>query len=144
MLDIAEVSRRSGVPASTLRYYEEIGLIRSAGRRGLRRIFEPDILTRLSLISLGQSAGFSLVEMTGMLGEENAPKINRSKLQAKAEELDRRIRELATLRDGLRHVMTCTAPSHLECPSFRRLMRVALIHNARRKRRQARQTITFA
>ena len=37
-LDIVEVSRRTGVPASTLRYYEEKGLIASIGRRGLRRL----------------------------------------------------------------------------------------------------------
>ena len=39
-LDIAEVARRTGVPASTLRYYEEKGLITSTGRRGLRRLFD--------------------------------------------------------------------------------------------------------
>ncbi|XXT32716.1 MerR family DNA-binding transcriptional regulator [Sorangium sp. So ce448] len=35
-LDIAEVARRSGVPASTLRFYEEKGLSASTGRRGLQ------------------------------------------------------------------------------------------------------------
>lgn len=40
-LDIAEVAQRSGIPASTLRYYEEKGLIASVGRRGLRRLFDP-------------------------------------------------------------------------------------------------------
>ena len=40
-LDIAEVAKRSGVPASTLRFYDESGLIASVGRRGLRRLFDP-------------------------------------------------------------------------------------------------------
>jgi DNA-binding transcriptional MerR regulator len=39
-MDIAEVARISGVPASALRYYEEKGLIASVGRRGLRRLFD--------------------------------------------------------------------------------------------------------
>ena len=52
-MDISEVARRAGVPASTLRFYEERGLITSTGRRGLHRVFEPDILERLALIALG-------------------------------------------------------------------------------------------
>ena len=39
-LDIADVAKRSGLPASTLRYYEERGLITPIGRRGLRRLFD--------------------------------------------------------------------------------------------------------
>lgn len=62
-LDIAEVAQRSGVPASTLRFYEEKGLIASSGRRGLRRQFDAGVLDRLALIALGRAAGFSLDEM---------------------------------------------------------------------------------
>jgi len=43
-LDIGEVSHLSGLPPSTLRYYDEKGLIKSSGRRGLRRLFEPGVL----------------------------------------------------------------------------------------------------
>ncbi|MCR3817659.1 MerR family DNA-binding transcriptional regulator, partial [Pseudomonas aeruginosa] len=46
-LDIGEVARRSGVPASTLRYYEEKGLIASSGRHGLRRLFDAGVLERV-------------------------------------------------------------------------------------------------
>ncbi|MEP9379886.1 MerR family transcriptional regulator [Aquabacter sp. CN5-332] len=58
-LDIAQVAQRSGVPASTLRFYEEKGLIASIGRRGLRRLFDPDVLERLALIALARAAGFA-------------------------------------------------------------------------------------
>lgn len=51
-MDIAEVARRSGMAASTLRYYEDQGLIRSIGRKGLRPVFDVDILPRLALIAL--------------------------------------------------------------------------------------------
>ena len=64
--------RRSGVPASTLRFYEEKGLIASTGRRGLRRLFEPGVLERLALIALGQAAGFSLDEIALMFGPGRA------------------------------------------------------------------------
>ena len=57
---IAEVAQRSGIPASTLRFYEQKGLIAPIGRHGLRRLFDPNVLDRLALISLGRAAGFSL------------------------------------------------------------------------------------
>jgi DNA-binding transcriptional MerR regulator len=124
-LDIAEVARRSGVPASTLRYYEEKGLIRSVGRRGLRRLFDPRVLERLPLIALGSAAGFSLEEIGRMFAPDGRPRIDRELLRGKAEELDGRIRRLTRLRDGLRHAAECPAPSHLECPTFRRLLGIA-------------------
>jgi DNA-binding transcriptional MerR regulator len=124
-LDIAEVARQSGVPASTLRFYEEKGLIASTGRRGLRRLFEPGVLERLALIALGRAAGFSLDEIARMFTPEGPPRIDRRMLEARAEKLDRTIRELSALRDGLRHAAACPAPSHLECPTFRRLLRAA-------------------
>jgi DNA-binding transcriptional MerR regulator len=124
-LDISEVARRSGLPASTLRFYEEKKLIASVGRRGLRRLFDAGVLERLALIALGRAAGFSLDEIAGMFGPDGRPRIDRQRLAAKANELDARIRELRVLRDSLRHGAACPAPSYLECPTFRRLLQAA-------------------
>ncbi|WRZ90992.1 helix-turn-helix domain-containing protein [Streptomyces sp. NBC_01007] len=121
-LDIAEVARRAKVPASTLRFYEEKGLIAPTGRRGLRRQFDPGVLERLALIALGRSAGFSLDEIARMFAPDGRPRIDRQALADKADELDRTIRELGVLRDSLRHAAACPAPSHLECPTFRRIL----------------------
>jgi DNA-binding transcriptional MerR regulator len=122
-LDIAEVARAAGVPASTLRFYEEKGLIRSIGRRGLRRLFEPAVLERLALIGVGRVAGFSLDEIAQMFDPDGRPRIDRQKLLARANELDAKIRELSKLRDGLRHAAACRAPSHMECPKFQCILR---------------------
>jgi len=124
-MDISEVARRSGIPASTLRFYEEKKLIHSIGRRGLRRLFDAGVLERLALVSLGRAAGFSLDEMTRMFTPEGKPRIDRRLLAAKVEELDQRIRELVAMRDGLKHATACRAPSHMECPTFRRLLKAA-------------------
>jgi DNA-binding transcriptional MerR regulator len=124
-LDIGEVAQRSGVPASTLRFYEDKGLIASIGRRGLRRQFDPRVLERLALIALGRSAGFSLEEIALMFAPDGRPRLDRRMLTAKAEELDQTIRELSAIRDGLRHAAACPAPSHMECPTFRRLLKAA-------------------
>ncbi|KWI99639.1 MerR family transcriptional regulator [Burkholderia ubonensis] len=124
-LDIADVARHAGLPASTLRYYEEKGLIASNGRRGLRRQYDQAVLQRLALIALGREAGFSLDEIGAMFGAGGEPDIDRAKLEAKADELDRTIRRLSAVRDGLRHAAACPASSHLQCPSFQKLLRIA-------------------
>ena len=133
-LDINEVARSSGIPASTLRYYEEKGLIASVGRHGLRRVFDGKVLDRLALISLGSAAGFSLDEIGRMFAPDGRPRIDRAALSAKADELDGTIRKLTAMRDGLRHAAVCPARSHLECPTFRRLLDVAAQKRAKARR----------
>ncbi|MBO0334647.1 helix-turn-helix domain-containing protein [Sneathiella sp. CAU 1612] len=125
VLDIGEVAKATGLPASTLRYYEEKDLIRSIGRRGLKRLFDSAVLERLALITLGQQAGFSLDEIGRMFSPDGRPQIDRALLVAKVDDLDRSIRQLSAMRDGLRHAAVCKAPSHMECPTFQRLLRVA-------------------
>lgn len=124
-LDIGEVAQRSGLSPATLRYYEEQGLIAAIGRRGLRRQFDDRVLERLALIALGRAAGFSLAEIGGMFSRDGRINIERAQLAVKAEEIDRRIARLTAMRNGLRHAAVCPAPSHLECPTFRRILRVA-------------------
>jgi DNA-binding transcriptional MerR regulator len=124
-VDIAEVARRSGVPASALRFYEEKRLITSIGRRGLRRVFDPGVLDRLALIALGRSAGFSLDEIALMFAPDGRIRIDRQMLAAKADELDKTIRNLTEMREALRHAAVCRAPSHMECPKFRHFLRIA-------------------
>jgi DNA-binding transcriptional MerR regulator len=124
-LDIGEVAERCGLPTSTLRFYEEKGLIKSIGRRGLRRVFPAGVVERLALIALGRSAGFSLEEIAGIFAPDGKVRIDRQKLLAKANELDATIRQLTTVRKALRHAAACKARSHMECPKFRRIVRAA-------------------
>ena len=124
-LDIGEVSAKSGIKPSALRHYEAVGLISSPSRHGLRRQFPPEVLLELKLISMGKSAGFSLEEIARMFGGNGLPDLPRVALHQKAGEIDRQIQELTALRNTLRHVADCPAPSHMECPTFRRLVDVA-------------------
>jgi len=121
-LDIGKVAKQSGLPASTLRYYEEKGLIQSVGRHGLRRLFDASVLKELSLISLGRLAGFSLEEIRGMFSKDEALIVDRQQLLIKADELEQTILQISAVRDGLRHVASCPEASHLECPKFNKMM----------------------
>ena len=73
-IDIAELAIRSGVPASTLRHYETLGLIAPVGRSGLRRVYErARIFDQLAFIALGQRAGFSLATIAALGMQVLAP-----------------------------------------------------------------------
>ncbi len=124
-MDISDVARRTGMPASALRYYEKRGLIASVGPAGSRRRFAPGVLDQLALIALGQAAGLSLDEIRSMLSPRGAPNIDRQLLAAKADEIDTKVRQLRAMSRGLRHAAACPAPSHAQCPTFQRLLKAA-------------------
>lgn len=123
-LDIAQVAKRTGLAASTLRYYEKKGLIRSLGPQGARRQFAAEVLEQLALIALGQAAGLSLDEIGAMLSP-SGPVIDRALLAARADALDAQIEQLRAMSSGLRHAARCPASSHAECPTFQKLVRAA-------------------
>lgn len=123
-MDIGEVAKRSGLPASTLRYYEDKGLIRSIGRNGLRRVFSSAVLDSLAVIVLAREAGFSLEEI-GSMFTATGPKIDRAQLIVKATEIDKTIKQLTAIRDGLNHAANCPAKNHFECSTFQRLLNVS-------------------
>lgn len=134
-LDIGDVVKQSGLPPSTLRFYEEKGLIQSIGRNGLRRVFSADVVEKLALITLGRNAGFSLDEIASLL-TGNKAQIDRDQLRAKADDLDTTINQLIAVRDGLRHAAECPAPSHFECATFQRYMRIAVKHQQKKNTKQ--------
>ena len=68
LINIREMSERSSVSASTLRYYEKLGLITSErGRSGSHRRYSESTFHRVIYITLAQRAGFSLEEIAEQL-----------------------------------------------------------------------------
>ncbi|CRR48751.1 MULTISPECIES: MerR family transcriptional regulator [unclassified Stenotrophomonas] len=124
-LDIGEVVKRSGVPASTLRYYEQLGLLQALGRRGLRRQYDAQVLERLALIGLGQAAGLSLQQIGASLpSQQGCISLDREALLAQAEVLQRQITRLQRVRRHLQRAASCPrAEDARKCGSFRKLLR---------------------
>lgn len=105
---ISQLAERSGVPASTLRYYESAGLL-PAGRTGSGyRTYDADSLDRLSFISAGKRLGLSLTEIGELVGvwESDACMHVRAQLRplltARLTEAEQESRDLALLVDGVR------------------------------------------
>jgi DNA-binding transcriptional MerR regulator len=120
LLDIAEVAERSRLAPSALRFYERRGLISPAGRNGLRRTYQPDILDRLALIACATGAGFTIAEIARFLAATPSDSELRLRMASKARELDDDIARLTRMRDSLRHASTCGHDPLVECPDFKR------------------------
>ncbi|MFG0741960.1 helix-turn-helix domain-containing protein [Providencia sp. TYF-12] len=134
-LDISQVSQLSGLAPSTLRYYEERGLIKPIGRKGLKRVYHgKEVITRLSLISLGQEAKFSLEEIAEMLNHKGGPIIERESLLAKADEIEQTLQSLSVLKNGILHIANCPEENHFLCPNFQKIMASRLKLNQLKKK----------
>jgi DNA-binding transcriptional MerR regulator len=125
ILDISELAKLTGMPASAIRYYDDNKLIRSLGRKGLKRLFDISTVEQLKFISLGQQAGFSLDEIKMMFQETGKYNVNRELVLEKADEISTTIKRLIATRKGLVHVAKCSAVNHFECPKFIRLLDLA-------------------
>lgn len=124
-MDISEVAKRTGVPASTLRFYEKKGLLGATRTSGGRRYFAPNVLDQLALIALGQAGGLSLDEIHAMLFVGGVARVDRQQLLARADEIDATVKRLKDMSESLRHVAACPAESHADCPTFQRLLKAA-------------------
>ena len=106
LLKIGELKNRSGISVKTIRYYEELGLIETAGRtEGGFRLFTPEAIARLAFIKRSQRLGLSLQEIGEILQIHDRGKLPcdevKQKLQTKVLEIEQRIAELQTLKTQL-------------------------------------------
>jgi DNA-binding transcriptional MerR regulator len=117
-MDIGEVRDRTGLSAAALHHYEQMGLIVSTGRAGLRRQYNDDVIESLAVIALCQRSGFTLEEI-GELSKRRKDSEWKIRAKVKLDEIERRIHSLEEARDGLRHALDCPSPDIMRCEHFR-------------------------
>ena len=121
-LAIGELARRAGRPASTIRYYESVGVLPEPERVSGRRRYPPETLRRLAVIDTAQRAGLSLDEITELLGAtpDDAAAIERLRTIAerKLPEVEALIERAAVVRRWLQAATACECPSLDECALF--------------------------
>lgn len=110
-LIIGAVAKKSGLPVKTIRYYDEIGLLKTAGRtEGGYRVFEKDVFTRLGFIRRAQSLGLTLTEVKEFLEVHDQGNLPCSHIQVKLEdklaEIEEKIQQLQLLRKELSGILT--------------------------------------
>lgn len=133
-MDISDVARHTGLPSSTLRFYEKKGLITAISAPGERRRFAAGVLDQLALIALGQAGGLSLDEIQTMLPLDGKLRVDRQRLRSKADDIDATIKRLQAMSQGLRHAADCHAANHAQCPMFQRLLNAAAAGRVRKYR----------
>lgn len=121
-MHIGEVSRRAGVPAKTIRYYEGIGLVPAAGRsdNGYRRYSEQDVKT-LQFVQRARSLGFSVEDVGSLLGLWWDTSRHSADVKAmvgrQVSAIDRKIEELRGMRGTLINLAEhCHGDARPECP----------------------------
>lgn len=115
-LTIGEVARRTGIAATTLRYYEQIGLIAAPHRMGGRRRYDESVIARLATIRLCKAAGFALDEIQLLFADDASGRpASRALGAAKLVDIERRITELQLARQIIEWGMRCTCPSIEAC-----------------------------
>lgn len=119
LLAIGEVSRRSGIPASTIRYYEEIGLLPPRQLVNGKRRYDTSIFDKLNLIRLAQQIGFTNAEIQILLHQfpTDTPPSERWQALAsqKMAELDERMRQILTMKALLTTTMDCRCVTLEDC-----------------------------
>ncbi len=112
---IGEVASRSGLSVSALRYYEDKGLVASAGRRGGKRFYAEAIFEQLEIIRLCSTIGFSLDE-TKLLMRRTDDRANFARLaELKLHEIEQARRDMLAARKLLCHALVCSCVDVVEC-----------------------------
>jgi MerR family redox-sensitive transcriptional activator SoxR len=116
---IGDVAARLGVAASTLRYYERIGLMPEIRRVSGRRDYGPDDLKRLGLIRLAQKVGFTINDIQTLLhgfSDQTPPSARwRHAAESKRQDLNRQIEQARAMIRVLDGVLDCDCPTLDHC-----------------------------
>ncbi len=120
-LSVGEVSERSGLPVSTLHFYERKGLIASTRNGANHRVYRRDVLRRVAIIKVAQSAGVPLAEIAEALSGLPAHSVPDAEDWGRISEiwyddLTRRIQLLTALRDKMAFCIGCGCLSVKRCP----------------------------
>jgi MerR family redox-sensitive transcriptional activator SoxR len=121
-MTIGAVAALSGRRPSSIRYYEQIGLLPRAARANGRRVYGPETVRTLAVIETGQRAGLTLDEIRALLSaspdDEAAIERLRDVAIRKLPQVRELIERTEIVRDWLEAAARCECPTLDECPLF--------------------------
>jgi DNA-binding transcriptional MerR regulator len=116
LLSIGELSERTGVPTSALRYYDELGLVRPAARAAGRRRYTASAVRDVGLIVFFREIGFSLTEIGRLMTGDRQDL--REMIDNKLAELAKQQHRIEVARTALEHGRQCPASDPMKCSRF--------------------------
>jgi DNA-binding transcriptional MerR regulator len=118
-MTIGQLSEKSGVPPSTLRYWERIGILPKTTRTNGQRRYQSEALDLVAVLRLAKACGFSLVEMrrlmNGFRPKTSASERWQTSIHEHQEVLDRQIVQLNAMQQLLQRVQQCRCADLVEC-----------------------------
>jgi DNA-binding transcriptional MerR regulator len=119
LLTIGELSRRTDVATSALRYYDELGLLRPTTRVSGHRRYSPEAVGVVGAVLFLRDVGFTLDEIRRLMAARStSPRSWRELARLKIAELDERIAEAQAARVAVEHALACPHDDIVACPNF--------------------------
>lgn len=120
-MNIGEAAKAAGLPVKTIRYYEEIGLVRPARSENGYRVFADSDLHKLNFLGRSRALGFSIEDCRALLALYEDGTRSSSEVREIAErhlaDIESKITDLQSLRDTLAHlVASCAGDARPDCP----------------------------
>ena len=123
-IDIGDLAVQTNTSTATIRFYESKGLIKSIGRKGLRRQYSIRTVQNIALIKIFQNGGMTLNQIRNVALENAKIKIQRNEITEAKFEIKNKIEALHNLFMILEHIEKCPYDEHLECPDFLKLWEI--------------------
>lgn len=121
LLTIGQLARATGVPVSTIRFWERKGLLQPATKVGGQRRYRPAATLQIAFLLVAQDVGFTLREAREFQGQgPDAVGTRRRLIQTKLADVDTQITKLEITRERLAHAARCDHDDILACPNFQR------------------------
>ncbi|PLP57353.1 Cu(I)-responsive transcriptional regulator [Mesorhizobium loti] len=120
-MNIGDAARRSGLPAKTIRYYEEIGLISPERSDNSYRDYSGDDVHRLAFLKRARNLGFSIDDCRQLMAlyqdRERASQDVRAIASAHVTAIEEKVRELQSMRATLNKLIhACHGDNRPDCP----------------------------
>ena len=120
-MNIGDASKASGLPSKTIRYYEDIGLIKPHRQENGYRIFDKDQLHKLKFLKRARGIGFSVEECRALLAlyeDENRTSADVKNIaQHRLDDIEKKMQELQSMRSLLHElVLSCKGNNRPNCP----------------------------
>lgn len=114
LLTIGELAGRTGVAATALRYYDDLGLVPPVARVGGQRRYDDESVKLVAIVVFLREVGFTLEEIGRVVSGDGWRDIARAKL----EELEAAAADIEAARSALEHSLACPAGEPAACPTF--------------------------
>jgi DNA-binding transcriptional MerR regulator len=115
MMAIGELAERTGVAATALRYYDDLGLVRPVARVGGQRRYDDAAVKAVGVVLFLRDVGFTLEQIRSMVADDRSW---RAMAKAKLAELDEAAANIEAARTAIQHALRCPEPSPATCPRF--------------------------